>query len=86
MSSTFFFVKGEFYNTKTHTEPPFVAQPFVMPEQPKYMMSVGLSEFALNSATYGYFSAGMLQALINDSMVSTVNGEHITELFKGSIS
>lgn len=34
------------------------------------MLSVGLSEFTLNSASYGYFSADLLQVLINDSMVS----------------
>ncbi|KAM6924896.1 bactericidal permeability-increasing protein [Xenentodon cancila] len=61
-------LKGEFY-TKSHTEPPFVAQPFMMPEQPRFMLSLGLSEFSLNSASYGYFSAGMLQAVLNDSMI-----------------
>lgn len=64
-----FCLKGEFYSIKTHTEPPFVAQPFTLPEQPDQMLSVGISEFTLNSASYGYFSAGQLQALINDSMV-----------------
>lgn len=58
------------YSTKTHKGPPFVAQPFTLPQQPNYMLSVGLSEFTLNSASYGYFSDGLLQVLINDSMVS----------------
>ncbi|KAM4563538.1 bactericidal permeability-increasing protein isoform 1-T2 [Odontesthes bonariensis] len=62
-------LKGEFYSKKTHQKPPFVAKPFILPEQPGYMMSLGLSEFTLNSAAYGYFSAGALQALINDSMI-----------------
>ncbi|XP_013857152.1 bactericidal permeability-increasing protein [Austrofundulus limnaeus] len=62
-------LKGEFYSIKTHMEPPFVAQPFTMPEQPDHMLSVGMSEFTMNSASYGYFSAGQLQALINDSMI-----------------
>ncbi|XP_061592537.1 bactericidal permeability-increasing protein [Cololabis saira] len=61
-------LKGEFY-TKNHTEPPFVAQPFMMSEQPKFMLSLGVSEFTLNSASYSYFSAGILQAVVNDSMV-----------------
>lgn len=64
------FLKGEFYGIKTHKEPPFEAQPFTMPEQSSYMLSLGLSEFTLNSASYGYYSDGGFQFLINDSMVS----------------
>ncbi|XP_027871738.1 lipopolysaccharide-binding protein [Xiphophorus couchianus] len=62
-------LKGEFISIKTHKEPPFVAQEFILPELPGYMLSVGISEFTLNSASFGYFSAGELQALINDSMI-----------------
>ncbi|XP_067383396.1 bactericidal permeability-increasing protein-like isoform X2 [Channa argus] len=62
-------LKGEFYNIKTHMEPPFKAQPFTVPEQQGYMLSVGLSEFTLNSASYGYYSAGLFQADINDSTI-----------------
>ncbi|XP_014896832.1 lipopolysaccharide-binding protein [Poecilia latipinna] len=61
--------KGEFHSIETHAEPPFVAQEFVLPELAGYMLSVGLSEFTLNSASFGYFSAGQLQAFINDSMI-----------------
>ncbi|PWA30980.1 hypothetical protein CCH79_00010581, partial [Gambusia affinis] len=61
--------KGEFNSIKTHKEPPFVAQEFILPELAGYMLSVGISEFTLNSASFGYFSAGELQALINDSMI-----------------
>lgn len=62
-------LKGEFYSIKTHMEPPFKPQPFTMPEQSAYMLSLGLSEFTLNSASYGYYSAGLLQILIDDSMI-----------------
>nr|XP_046251919.1 lipopolysaccharide-binding protein [Scatophagus argus] len=62
-------LKGEFYNTKTHKDPPFKAQPFTLPDQPGYMLSLGLSEYTVNSASYGYYSAGLLQTLINDSMI-----------------
>lgn len=62
-------LKGEFYSIKTQMEPPFESQPFTMPEQPAYMLSVGLSEFTLNSASYGYYSAGLLQVVIDDSMI-----------------
>ncbi|XP_070695590.1 bactericidal permeability-increasing protein [Pempheris klunzingeri] len=62
-------LKGQFYSIKNHSDPPFKAQPFTVPEQPGYMLSMGLSEFTLNSALYGYYSAGLFQALINDSMI-----------------
>ncbi|XP_026223591.1 bactericidal permeability-increasing protein-like [Anabas testudineus] len=62
-------LKGEFYNIRTHSEPPFKLKSFTLPEQQGYMVSVGLSEFTLNSASYGYYSAGLLQADINDSMI-----------------
>uniref|UniRef100_A0A3Q3EMA6 Bactericidal permeability-increasing protein n=1 Tax=Labrus bergylta TaxID=56723 RepID=A0A3Q3EMA6_9LABR len=62
-------LKGEFYSIKSPAEPPFEAQAFTIPEQQGYMLSMGLSEFTLNSASYGYFSAGLLKALINDSMI-----------------
>ena len=65
-------LKGEFYDIKTHSEPPFVAQPFTLPMQPGYMLSLGLSEFTLNSASFGYYTAGLFQAVINDSMVSAL--------------
>ncbi|KAI3357279.1 hypothetical protein L3Q82_015723 [Scortum barcoo] len=62
-------LKGEFYSIQTHAEPPFKAQSFSMPAQPGYMLSLGLSEFSLNSASYACFSSGLFEALINDSMV-----------------
>uniref|UniRef100_A0A672G362 Bactericidal permeability-increasing protein n=1 Tax=Salarias fasciatus TaxID=181472 RepID=A0A672G362_SALFA len=63
-------LKGEFYSIKTHKEPPFEAQPFTLPPQPGYMLSVGLSEFTLNSAFYGFFSSGLLQLLVDDGMLA----------------
>lgn len=62
-------LKGEFYSTKMHTEPPFEPQPFMVPEPTGYMLSLGFSEFTLNSASFGYYSAGLLQLIVNDSMV-----------------
>ncbi|XP_074537985.1 bactericidal permeability-increasing protein [Halichoeres trimaculatus] len=70
-------LKGEFYSTKSPTEPPFKAQPFTMPEQPSYMLLMGLSEFTLNSASYGYYSAGLLKAIINDSMIPPRSPVHL---------
>lgn len=57
------------YSTKTHAEPPFEPQPFTLAEQPDFMLSLGVSEYTLNSASYAYYSAGLLQMLINESMV-----------------
>ncbi|KAM7412254.1 hypothetical protein PAMA_021954 [Pampus argenteus] len=70
-------LKGEFYSIKTHQEPPFEPEPFTIPEQPGYMLSAGLSEFTVNSASYGYFSAGLLQALVNDSMIPPTSPLHL---------
>lgn len=64
--------KGEFYSIQTHAEPPFKSKPFMMPNIPGYMLSAGVSEFTLNSAAYGYFTAGKLQILITEKMVSAV--------------
>uniref|UniRef100_A0A1A8LIH5 Bactericidal permeability-increasing protein n=4 Tax=Nothobranchius pienaari TaxID=704102 RepID=A0A1A8LIH5_9TELE len=76
-------LKGEFYSIETHQEPPFVAQPFVLPKEPNYMMSVGLSEFMLNSASFGYFSAGNLQVLVNDSMIPPKSPVHLNTTSMG---
>lgn len=69
--------KGEFYSRKNHSEPPFASQPFTLALQPGYMLSLGLSEFTLNSATYGYFSAGLLQILVNGSMIPSFFPLHL---------
>ncbi|XP_023283225.1 lipopolysaccharide-binding protein-like [Seriola lalandi dorsalis] len=75
--------KGEFYNIKTHADPPFEAQPFTMPEQQGYMLSMGLSEFTLNSASYGFYSAGGFQVLINNSMIPPGSPVHLNTSLMG---
>uniref|UniRef100_A0A3Q4M595 Bactericidal permeability-increasing protein n=1 Tax=Neolamprologus brichardi TaxID=32507 RepID=A0A3Q4M595_NEOBR len=70
-------ITGEFYNIKAPVEPPFEAQPFTMPDEPSYMLSVGMSDFTLNSASYAYFSAKLLQLLINDSMIPAIFPVHL---------
>ncbi|XP_057714387.1 bactericidal permeability-increasing protein [Corythoichthys intestinalis] len=62
-------LKGEIYSIKSPKEPPFQAQPFTVPQQPGYMLSIGLSDFTANSASFSYFSSDLLQAFINDSMI-----------------
>ncbi|KAF0036479.1 hypothetical protein F2P81_011791 [Scophthalmus maximus] len=61
--------RGEFFSEKTRADPPFEAQPFTMPEQQAFMLSLGLSEFTLNSASYVYYSYGVFQRFIDDSMI-----------------
>uniref|UniRef100_A0A3B4VAQ6 Bactericidal permeability-increasing protein n=1 Tax=Seriola dumerili TaxID=41447 RepID=A0A3B4VAQ6_SERDU len=75
--------KGEFYSIKTHVDPPFEAQPFTMPEQQGYMLSMGLSEFTLNSASYGFYSAGGFQVLINNSMIPPGSPVHLNTSLMG---
>ncbi|XP_022058181.1 bactericidal permeability-increasing protein [Acanthochromis polyacanthus] len=76
-------LKGEFYSIRAHKEPPFKAQPFTMPQQPDFMLSVGLSDFTLNSASYGYYSDGLLQILIDDSMIPPTSPIHLNTTYMG---
>lgn len=69
-------LKGEFYSVKTHQDPPFKPQPFTLRQSSAYMLSAGLSDFTVNSASYGYFSAGLFQTLINDSLVGDGTKSH----------
>ncbi|XP_072304893.1 bactericidal permeability-increasing protein isoform X1 [Eucyclogobius newberryi] len=64
-----FGLKGEFYSLESHTDPPFVAPPFSLPIQTEYMLSMGVSEYSANSASFAYYISGHLQALVNDSMI-----------------
>lgn len=77
------FLKGVIYSTKTHAEPPFELQPFTLAEQPDFMLSLGVSEYTLNSASYAYYSAGLLQILINESMVRGVTKHRISGITSG---
>ncbi|KAK5863318.1 hypothetical protein PBY51_000356 [Eleginops maclovinus] len=68
-SSMILGLQGEFYNIRTHQKPPFEVLPFTLPEQPDYMLSMGLSDSTVNSASYELYSAGRLQVLLTDSMI-----------------
>uniref|UniRef100_A0A673ABI0 Bactericidal permeability-increasing protein n=1 Tax=Sphaeramia orbicularis TaxID=375764 RepID=A0A673ABI0_9TELE len=70
-------LKGQFYSIKTHKEPPFVAQPFTMPKQTDYMLSIGLSDFTANSASYAYYSDGQLMMYIDDKMIPPASPVHL---------
>lgn len=64
-----FGLKGEFLSVETQHQPPFVAPPFSLATPSNVMMSVGVSEYSLNSASFAYFDSGHLQTLLNDSMI-----------------
>ncbi|XP_077577641.1 bactericidal permeability-increasing protein [Stigmatopora nigra] len=62
-------LKGEIHSNTCPRDPPFVAQAFSVLQRPGYMLSVGLSDFTLNSASFSYYSSNLLQVFINDSMI-----------------
>ncbi|XP_076859119.1 bactericidal permeability-increasing protein [Brachyhypopomus gauderio] len=62
-------ITGEFYSKNFSSEPPFSPSPFQLPWQNKYMLSVGMSEFCINSASYAYLKSGVLKILIKDDMI-----------------
>ncbi|XP_066499868.1 bactericidal permeability-increasing protein-like isoform X2 [Hoplias malabaricus] len=79
-------VKGEFYSFKCPTEPPFHPSHFEMPWQKDYMVSVGASEFCVNSAAFAYHHAGVLNIHITDDMIPKACPIHLnTSQFKNLI-
>lgn len=64
-----FGLRGEFLSLETQKDPPFEAPPFSLPIPTDLMVSMGVSEYAANSASFAYYNSGHLQALINDSMI-----------------
>ncbi|XP_035239219.1 bactericidal permeability-increasing protein [Anguilla anguilla] len=61
--------KGEFYSAQCPKEPPFVSKKFQLPPQERFMLTLGVSEFCLNSAAFAYMSTGLLQINITDKMI-----------------
>uniref|UniRef100_A0A6Q2YRB9 Bactericidal permeability-increasing protein n=1 Tax=Esox lucius TaxID=8010 RepID=A0A6Q2YRB9_ESOLU len=62
-------LKGEFYSIKSPKEPPFEAKAFDLPKDDGFMLSLGLSEFSFNSASYAYFDTGHLHITVTDEMI-----------------
>ncbi|KAM9785825.1 bactericidal permeability-increasing protein [Neosynchiropus ocellatus] len=77
-------LKGEFLSLISPHEPPFQAQNFTMGPQPAFMLSVGLSDFTVNSASYSLFSDGLLQTNITDSMIPPASPVHLNTSYMGS--
>ncbi|KAK1786866.1 hypothetical protein P4O66_017253 [Electrophorus voltai] len=70
-------VTGEFYSINFPSEPPFSPNRFQMPWQNNYMLSVGTSEFCINSAAYAYHKSGVLYILIKDDMIPKTYPFHL---------
>uniref|UniRef100_A0A8C3AKM8 Bactericidal permeability-increasing protein n=1 Tax=Cyclopterus lumpus TaxID=8103 RepID=A0A8C3AKM8_CYCLU len=62
-------MKGEFYNTGKHREPPFSPAAFSLPPETNNMLYIGLSAFTANSAAFVYNTAGALSLYITDDMI-----------------
>ncbi|XP_027026862.1 bactericidal permeability-increasing protein isoform X1 [Tachysurus fulvidraco] len=69
--------KGEFYSAKSPSEPPFSPHYFKLPWQADYMLSVGMSDFCINSATYAYLKSGVLSINITDGMIPKSSPIHL---------
>ncbi|KAF5907210.1 bactericidal permeability-increasing protein-like isoform X2, partial [Clarias magur] len=70
-------VKGEFYSLSSPSEPPFSPNQFDLPWEADYMLSVGVSEFCVNSAAYAYFKSGLLHITITNDMIPKVSPLHL---------
>ncbi|KAK5934576.1 hypothetical protein CgunFtcFv8_014965 [Champsocephalus gunnari] len=66
-------LKGEFYNTGKHQEPPFSPAVFSLPPQINNMLYIGVSSFTMKSAAFVYNTAGALRLSITDNMIPTTS-------------
>ncbi|KAK5913080.1 hypothetical protein CesoFtcFv8_002897 [Champsocephalus esox] len=66
-------LKGEFYNTGKHQEPPFSPAVFSLPPQINNMLYIGISSFTIESAAFVYNTAGALSLYITDDMIPTIS-------------
>ncbi|KAK5913083.1 hypothetical protein CesoFtcFv8_002900 [Champsocephalus esox] len=66
-------LKGEFYNTGKHQEPPFSPAVFSLPPQINNMLYIGVSSFTIESAAFVYNTAGALRLSITDDMIPTIS-------------
>ncbi|KAL2101973.1 hypothetical protein ACEWY4_003734 [Coilia grayii] len=65
-------LKGVFYSEQHPSEPPFPSQDFQLVPKADYMISLGISQFSLNTYTYVCLTAGLLQINITDKMIPPV--------------
>ncbi|XP_053480730.1 bactericidal permeability-increasing protein [Ictalurus furcatus] len=70
-------VKGEFYSSSSTSEPPFSPNHFELPWKTDYMLSVGMSDFCVNSAAFAYLKSGVLNITIEDDMIPKASPIHL---------
>ncbi|TTL25877.1 Bactericidal permeability-increasing protein [Bagarius yarrelli] len=65
------------YSARSPSEPPFSPNYFKLPWLPDYMLSVGVSEFCINSAAFAYHKSGVLSINITDGMIPKTSPVHL---------
>ncbi|MCI4381024.1 hypothetical protein PGIGA_G00246800 [Pangasianodon gigas] len=79
------YIKGEFYSLSSPSEPPFSPNHFELPWKADYMLSVGMSEFCVNSAAFAYLNSGVLNITITDDMIPKSSPIHLNTSQFGSL-
>ncbi|XP_076122178.1 bactericidal permeability-increasing protein [Alosa pseudoharengus] len=62
-------LKGVFYSETHPKEPPFPPEVFQLPWKADYMISLGISQYSLNTYAYACLTAGLFQINVTDSMI-----------------
>ncbi|KAM6321199.1 BPI fold-containing family C protein-like [Aegotheles albertisi] len=57
-------LKGTVYPVGSNTDPPFVPDPFTLPDQGDSMLYLGVSSYFLKSASLAYYTAGAFNTII----------------------
>ncbi|XP_025022212.1 BPI fold-containing family C protein-like [Python bivittatus] len=65
--------KVSVYLSRNHTESPFVAAPFPLPEKNDYMLFIGISESLLNSISLTYYTSRVSKITFSDEHSSRFN-------------
>ncbi|MCJ8735142.1 hypothetical protein PDJAM_G00243580 [Pangasius djambal] len=79
------YIKGEFYSLSFPSEPPFAPNHFELPWKADYMLSVGMSEFCVNSAAFAYLNSGVLNITITNDMIPKASPIHLNTSQFGSL-
>ncbi|XP_006897593.1 PREDICTED: BPI fold-containing family C protein [Elephantulus edwardii] len=62
--------KGTFYPLENLADPPFSAEPFMLPERSDSMLYVGISEYFFKSASFAHFTAGAFNVTLSTKEIS----------------
>ncbi|XP_006865303.1 PREDICTED: BPI fold-containing family C protein [Chrysochloris asiatica] len=63
-------LKGTFYPLDNLADPPFSADPFMLPERSDSMLYIGISEYFFKSASFAHFSAGAFNVTLSTKEIS----------------